>query len=390
MNLKKKSINVSGGHSDNKPLRIAFTSGNLIKDSDGVARVVYKTIAELLKHGAVLRCISQLVPPKGDLPVDVVSVPSFAIPLRGNYRIAYKTKSIVKKTLDEFMPDIIHVHTPDAVGITAAKYGIAHNIPVIATHHTQFDNYLKYYNLQWLEPLLWKYLKNFYSKCALILCPSSEIENELNKHGIKNTTTLNHGVDTSVFKPNLRSSVFRKTHYAESKLILLFVGQLVWYKDLDILADAYKIFSGRDDVLFMLAGSGPAKKELKKRMPKAVFLGQLNVGDLAVAYASSDVFVFPSTTETFGLVVLEAMASGLPAVGADAPGIKDIIKNNNNGFLTIPRNAKDFSDKILTLIEDKTLRKKMGTNAAKYAKSRSWQEITDKLIDLYRKTINSL
>jgi len=369
-------------------LRVLFTSGNLIKDSDGVSRVIYKMIDQLGDHGVSVHCISQTKPSEKDLNVPVTKVPSFPIPFRKDYRIAWGVKKILTKTIEEFKPDIIHIHTPDSLGIAAAKYGKKHNIPVFATHHTQFIHYLEYYHARWLAPFLFRSIKKMYSLCQAVLCPSRDVVDELISKGIGNAVLLHHGVDTVLFDPHNKSETFRKEHNFSNKIILFFVGQLVWYKDLAVLAQVYTILKEEKKIVFTFAGQGPIKERLSEMMPKAIFFGQLKSKELAVAYASSDIFVFPSTTETFGLVVLEAMASGIPAIGANAPGINDIIENGKTGFLTIPKNAHDFAKKVKTLLHDTSLRQKMGQDAHTYALSQSWDSVTQKLITFYTSSIN--
>lgn len=370
-----------------QPLRVLFTSGNLIKNSDGVSRVIYKMIDQLQNHNVVIHCISQTEPAPGDLPAPATKVASFPIPFRKDYRMAWRVNGVLTKTIEEFKPDIIHIHTPDSLGIAAAKYGKKHNIPVVATHHTQFIHYLKYYHAQWLAPFLFNSMKKMYSLCEVVLCPSRAIVEELTSKGVTNAVLLHHGVDADIFDPRHKSDAFKKQHGLLGKTVLFFVGQLVWYKDLAVLAQAYTII-GEKDVVFTFAGQGPIKEQLATMMPKAIFLGQLKSEELAIAYASSDIFVFPSTTETFGLVVLEAMASGIPAIGADASGINDIIQDGKTGFLTAPKNAPDFAKKIEILIHDVSLRKKMGTAARAYALTQSWDVVAQKLIDFYTSFLN--
>lgn len=366
-------------------MKIALTSGNLIRDLDGVAQVIYKMIEILKTRGVKMIGFSQLIPAKKDQPIPMVKVPSFSLPFYKQYRIPFHAKRLLEKTLDEFSPDIIHIHSPDTLGFGAAEYGREHNIPVIATHHTRFTAYLKYYHIQILEGVLWKLLQELYEKCEFVLCPSNQIVEELNKHGIKNTLFLPHGVDTEFFNPKKRSLKFRKEHDIDGKTALLFVGRLVWYKDLNVLAGAYERLKKRDDLAFVLVGEGPAREELEKQMPKAVFLGYQPGNKVAEAYASCDIFVFPSTTETFGLVTLEAMASGIPVVAAEASGTLDIVRDGKTGLLAKPKNVKDFTEKIEKIVTNKTLQNKMRKAALQYAKTQSWEKIVEKIMQKYRK-----
>ncbi len=348
-------------------MRIAFTVGNLIRDFDGVSRVVYKYIESLKEKGVEFIAFSQIVPSQKEQVVPMFKVPSFALPLYKRYRVSVFSKPILVAELKKFRPDIIHVHSPDPLGRDAANYGQKHKIPVVATHHTRFEAYLSYYNLSFLTNLAWLWMRELYANCLLVFCPSRQIVEELNAEGIFNTVLLPHGVDTKFFHPSKRSKELRQKLGLENKIALLFVARLVWEKDLKVLAEAYKILEGREDIVFVLVGEGPARKELGKMMPRALFLGQKSAQEVAEIYACCDIFVFPSTTETFGLVALEAMASGLPVVAVHASGLEDIVQEGKTGFLAQPKDSQDFASKITKLVDDAVLRAEMSAAAYAYA-----------------------
>jgi glycosyltransferase involved in cell wall biosynthesis len=196
-------------------------------------------------------------------------------------------------------------------------------------------------------------------------------------------------VDTDSFNPRFRSRDWRIRFGVDGRIVLLFVGRLVWEKDLRTLADAYRILKGgRNDLALVLVGDGPIRAELQIMMPDAIFLGYQSGVDLSTAYASSDAFVFPSTTETFGNVTIEAMASGIPPVCALAGGSAGIIDDGKTGLLTKPRDGFDLAAKIGQLADSLSMREKIGREAFAFAQQQSWERIFDRLLDSYDRVID--
>jgi glycosyltransferase involved in cell wall biosynthesis len=199
---------------------------------------------------------------------------------------------------------------------------------------------------------------------------------ELNDRGFKTTEYLPHGIDLNIFNRNYKSDNWKKSIKAENKKVLLYVGRLVWEKDLRTLIEVYDQLTGlREDVTFVLVGDGPIRKELEKNMPEALFLGYKSGEELSIIYASSDLFVFPSTTETFGNVVLEAMASGTVPVCSNEGGASSSIKNDQNGIICKAKDSFDFSKKILKLINNQTELQRISENCIEYASQQSWDNI---------------
>ena len=304
---------------------------------------------------------------------------TIALDLKG-----YRARKIIRT----IKPDIIHVNSPCPLGYAALTYAKKRKIPVIATYHTHFISYAKYYYLEILEPFLWLYTKGFYNNCNKVLVPSKSILSELRQHGLKRLEYLPHGVDTQAFNRSYRSIKWRKGYGIDNKIVLLYVGRLVWEKDLEVLADTYAKFESNRSLSFVIVGDGPIRQDLEKLMPKAIFTGKLIGKELSTAYASSDIFVFPSTTETFGNVILEAMISGLPCVAANKGGSKSAIKNNVTGLLAKPHDCKDFTKKVKYLIHHPKLRKQMAQHAVEYAEKQSWNLICERLFKEYYKLLN--
>ncbi len=371
-------------------LRVAYFAGTMKYGHDGVTRVLYKIIDELKRRNISNIFFSSIVPDEGEQPTEMIEVPSIKFPLYKDYKLALPTLHLFEKRLNEFKPDILHINSPCTLGHAAVKYAKKHNLPVVATYHTHFASYAKYYKIRMLEPLSWNIIRNLYNKCDKVFVPSIPIMDELISHGLDTLEYLPHGVDTKLFNPEFKQPGWKEKIGIKNKTALLFAGRLVWEKDLAVLAESYKILnSKRNDIAFVIAGDGPIKNELLQLMPDAVFLGQLNSKELAAAYASSDIFVFPSTTETFGNVTLEAMASGMPAVCAREGGAYGIINEGINGLISEPHNAGDFSAKIYKLVEDTSLRERMSAHAFNFASEQSWETILHKLFSSYIEIINN-
>jgi glycosyltransferase involved in cell wall biosynthesis len=311
-------------------------------------------------------------------------VPSVAIPLYPDYRFALPGYGHFERTLRGFQPDILHIHSPCSLGMAAVQYGRKHGVPVVATYHTHFTSYAKYYRIRALEGFGWNYLKGVYNRCQRTFVPSLPIKAELEGRGIQNLEYLPHGVDAESFHPRFSSAEWRGTISPEGRNILLFAGRLVWEKDLRTLIGVYDLLrSRRRDWVLALAGDGPIRGELEAAMPDAKFLGHLVATELSTAYASSDIFVFPSTTETFGNVMLEAMASAVPPICSREGGACGVVEDGVTGFVTAPRDAADITARVEFLLDHPDRRAEMARSALAYARSQRWEAIFSRLFAAY-------
>ena len=367
-----------------KDLRIAYFSSTMVEGQDGVTRTLFKIVDFLKAHHIVNRFYSSLFSEHTQEQMDIVKVNSIRYPFYKDYSIPFPNKRDLYKNLDEFKPNILHLHTPCPLGKAAIKYGKKNNILVFATYHTHFPSYLKYYKIEFLKWLVWIYLRNFYKGCDHVFVPTKSIMDELEQHKIKNLVYLPNGIDLHLFSKSFYNPDWKKKIGAEGKNVLLFVGRLVWEKDLRILIEVNKILrEKRDDFVFVFIGDGPAQEELESHITNSIFLDRLAGDELSESYASSDMFVFPSTTETFGIVILEAMASALPSICVAKNGPLDLIEHKENGLLAQPDNPQDFSEKIEMLLDDKALADKIRTNASQFAQDFSWNTVLKKMFKYY-------
>ena len=370
------------------PLRVAYFSGTMRRGQDGVTRVLYRTIDALNDQGIESIFFSPIVPDAKDAPADLRTVPSIAFPWYPDYRIALPGFKAFEADLQQFRPDILHIHSPCPLGCAAIHWGKRNNVPVVATYHTHFASYAKYYKIKALEIFGWNYLRSLYRSCQQVYVPSIPILHELSTRGLEHLAFMPHGVDAKSFNPRHHSKKWRNGVAPDGKKVLLYAGRLVWEKDLQTLIGAYTLLKAqRSDWTLVLAGDGPVRAELASAMPEARFLGSLSGRALSAAYASSDILVFPSTTETFGNVIVEAMASGLPPICAAEGGAGGSIQHGINGFITNPRDPSDIARHIGLLLDDPVRLLRMGRAARAYARTQMWESIFDRLFADYRRVV---
>lgn len=371
-----------------RKVRIAFFLDVLKENFDGVSITMHQVIRRIPKDQFEAIFITSQMP-SNSLGFPVYECPSFEIPINKDYPFAMPKKMKgLDKILSDFDPDIVHWSSPSALGSYAVKYGMEKQLRITTIYHTHFPSFANYY-LRFIprvetitEPIV-KKLFWLYRESTRILAPTPTMKEYLIGKDVpeSNIVVWGRGVNTEQYSPHHRDTSL----WPDGKKKVLFVSRLVKEKEPNTLIRLYKLFEAkRPDIRMVITGEGPTKAKLQKNMPEALFTGKLTGEDLAKAYASSDVFVFPSTTETFGNVVLEALASGLPVVAANAGGPSDIIKDGQTGILVEPKNEQAFFDEITRLIDDPSLHKTLQQNAVEYAKSQNWDSLCAQLFDQYR------
>ena len=375
-----------------KELRVAIFTGNYNHIQDGVSLTLNRLVGFLEEKGIPVIVFGPTVDePAIDHEGEFVSVPSVPVPGRSEYRITVGFPEKAQRRLREFEPTLIHLATPDVLGFRAMRWAQANDIQLVASYHTHFTSYLKYYNLDMLEVLGWKYIGWFYSQCKHIYVPSPSMADELNEEGIDDGIRIwARGVNTDQFNPDFRDMEWRRSiGFDDEDKVVTFVSRLVWEKNLQTFVDTLKrLQQDHPKIRAMIVGDGPAKKELEHMLPEAHFTGFITGDELSRAYASSDVFLFPSETETFGNVTLEAMSSGLPCVVADATGSRSLVESGVNGFLAAPRDTQGFAQRVANITNDKELWDRMSKAARQKAMAYSWENVNNKLLENYREALN--
>lgn len=375
-----------------RKLRVALFSGNYNYVMDGPVRALNTLVAYLEREGHEVLVFA----PTNDKPAfqhsgRLISVPSFAFPgKRSEYRFGLGLHGKCKRALDSFRPDIVHIAAPDYTGFGALNYARKFGVPAVASFHTRFDTYPRYYNMSWLEKYLTRYMRYFYSRCEHVYAPSHSMTEELKRDGIGQDIRLwTRGVDGDLFNPSRRDMAWREANgFHADDVVVAFVGRLVLEKGIDIFVDAFnRAKASAPKLKALVVGDGPERESFSKLIPEGVFAGYLQGEDLARAYASADLFFNPSITETFGNVTLEAMASGLPSIGAAAAGSRSLIENGVTGYVAEP-NAASFAEKLVLLGNDTALRQRFGKTAREHSARFSWDAVLAELVGHYYEALD--
>ena len=359
-------------------LRIALTSGNYNYTRDGANKSLNRLVGYLLKEGASVRVYSPTVAEPAFEPVgDLIGTPSVAVPLRAEYRIPLGFGP-VRADVDAFRPNVIHVSAPEFLGHSAARYARGHGLPVLASVHTRFDTYFRYYNLGFVEPALTAMLRRFYRRCDALVTPSESMAEVLRAQRMNNDISIwSRGVESDQFNPGQRSPEWRRSlGIADEEIVVGFFSRLVLEKGLDVVGETIRELKRRNiPHRVLIVGEGPARASFAEQVPDAVFAGFLSGDALGKAVASMDVLLFPSVTETFGNVTLEAMACGVPVVGANATGTSSLVEDGVTGRLIEPRDINGFADAVQHYIEDANARTAAGAAGLAASRAYSWDAI---------------
>ncbi|MBN3873526.1 glycosyltransferase family 1 protein [Nostoc sp. JL33] len=369
-------------------MRIALFTETFLPKVDGIVTRLRHTVDHLQRSGNQVLVIA----PDGGITehkgAKVYGVTGFPLPLYPELKMALPRPAI-GYVLEEFKPDVIHVVNPAVLGLSGIFYSKILKIPLVASYHTHLPQYLQHYGLGMLEGFLWELLKGAHNQAALNLCTSTVMVEELTAHGIERVDLWQRGVDTELFHPDLASVEMRSRlsqNHPESPL-LLYVGRLSAEKEIERIKP---ILEAIPQARLALVGDGPHRQALEKHFAgtNTYFVGYLMGKELGAAFASADAFIFPSRTETLGLVLLEAMAAGCPVVAARSGGIPDIVTDGVNGYLFEPTaDVQGALAATIRLLEQKQQRDIIRQNARQEAESWGWAAATRQLQDYYQKVI---
>ncbi|NPV91841.1 MAG: glycosyltransferase family 1 protein [Firmicutes bacterium] len=367
-------------------MRIALFSDTSLNQINGVAVNLLKMKDYMDRKGIQYRFFVPGASSDRNVLGSIINSRSFNFLLYPECRIALPRYDVIKKELDRFRPDIIHLVNEFSMGLAGLKYGLGNHLPLVGSFHTNIPGYLRYYRAGFLENTAWRYMRWFHGHCLVNFCPSIDTMEELDKRGFINPEVLENGIDTDRFSPVWRDrGVLEKYGIAEST-VLLYVGRVAPEKDLDLLLDAMELLNRSGvDCRLLVVGDGPSRKKLEARnVDNVVFAGYLTGEELLTVFASADIFAFPSRTETFGNVVLEAMSSGLPVAAVYGGGVRDHLLHLQNGIACEPGDCRAMADALQRLVEDPGLRETLGRNAREYALTKSWNRVFDELFESYR------
>ncbi len=376
---------------DGPAMRVALFSGNFNYLIDGAARALNRLAAHLVARSVDLTVFSPTRPEAAFPPVArVVSVPALPLPGRGEYLLGMGLTPKVKAELDAFKPTLIHISAPDLLGWSAVNYARKRNLASVASFHTRYDTYSQYYKLDILDKLAKKWLRHIHYSCDRVLAPTDETEAWLRENDMaKSIGRWARGVDRDEYNPAHRSLEWRRSlGIGDDDLAILFVARIVAEKGIKQFARVIdRIRAQGRNPKVLIVGDGPARSEFEADLGEGVFTGFLTGRDLSTAYASGDILFYPSITEAFPNVVLEAMASGLPTVCADTIGANSITIEGKTGFLVDPSSDEGYAEAIVRLLDDGPLRARMGERGRKESARYTWTAVLDEVIENYREVL---
>lgn len=376
-------------------MRIALFTDTFLPTVNGVARSLARFLDHAVGRGHEVGMVSTRVgaepAPGAVFHHQVSGIPFFLYP---ELQAAGPLSRATKRQLEAFRPQVVWAVTEGLVGWQGRSWARRNGVPLVSSFCTDFPSYLADYGLKGSEGLLWFLLRTFHGPSCVVFCPSRATQEQLRERGFRNPLRLwTRGVDTDVFSPAFRDLELRRCLLGEAAdddggMILLYVGRLAAEKRLDILLEAFRAIRQRwcSRVVLALAGDGPARPFLERMAGEGVvFLGYRRGEALSKVYASADLFVFPSDTETFGNVALEAMASGLPVVAPAKGGVQEIVIPHRTGVLVPPRDPAALAGAVLELLKAPAERARLAEGARRLAGERSWETILDRFLqDLSR------
>ncbi len=351
-----------------------------LEDVNGVATTIRKMTAAGVTAGKELVVVTSRaeigitgIPIKNFAPTGEFELPEYELQKLSFPPIMEMLDYIAREGFSELI-----ISTPGPVGLTALMAAKLLGLRAVGIYHTDFPQYVRILtDDSFLETLTWKYMHGFYSQLDLLYVNSGAYRQAWVERGIDagRIAILPRGLDTDLFHPRRRDPHFWERHGGPwpEKAVLLYVGRVSKEKDLDVIVAAVRsLEAGKVPAQMVFVGDGPYLQDLKRALPRARFTGALAGADLAAAYASADVFLFPSTTDTYGNVVVEAHAAGLPTVVSDTGGPKELVEDGVTGYVTRSLDAEDFTRAVRRLVEDGALRQRMSAAARESVRNRDW------------------
>lgn len=377
-----------------RSLRIAFVTETYPPEINGVAT----SSARLIEGLRARRHDVQLIRPRqheteigaAQARFHEVLMHGLPIPRYPNLRFGLPAKAALIRLWAERRPDVVHIAIEGPLGWSALQAALRLKLPVTSDFRTNFHSYSKHYGIGWLHKPIMAYLRRFHNRTHFTTVPTESMKRSLIEDGLRNLVVLARGVDTQLFRPSRRSEALRRTWGADpDSLVVLHVGRLAHEKNLPALVGAYRVIRRHNPAArLVVVGDGPARKWLQSECPDAHFAGMRSGEDLAAHYASGDLFVFPSVTETFGNVTPEAMASGLPVLAYDYAAAGALIRSGENGVLARFDDTPQLLGYAATLASDLPRLRGLGLRARETACLLAWDRIIEQLEDVFDAAID--
>ena len=369
-------------------MRIVLATETFLPHVDGIVTRLTQTITHLRAAGDDVLI---LAPHRPDSPTEfegarIITLPSARLPQYPDVRVGRPLlPPRIQRELKQFKPDIVHAASTAFLGLGPVLWARWHKVPLVESYHVQYPEYVRRYKLGPVVPFIWWYLRTVHNLAQLNLATSLPMVRDLRNHHFKHMYHWRAGVDAKRFTPTKASAAWRNrlSDGHPDDFLLICVARLAIEKEIERLAPVLRTIPG---VRLALVGDGPARDRLRTTFAglPVNFVGLLHGDDLAAAYASADIFVLPSSTETLGLVALEAMAAGTPAVVANRGGLPDIVIDGQTGYLFNPDEPSDLTARVLSLMQNPTILHEMGQTARQHAERFSWSQTTKQLRGYYR------
>lgn len=365
-------------------MRLAIFTDTYPPHMNGVAAALGRLSAAVRERGGEVRVVTTTDPASPRAEPDVRRWPSIPFWAYPQLRVSAPPPRDVARELAAWRPTLVHVATPFGVGLAARRAALRLGLPMVSSYHTSFSQYAEFYRLGKLSAPGWSYLRWFHNGGLRTYCPSEAIRQELAERGFRNTRIWSRGVDNTRFNPSRRSEAMRARFGAgPGTIVVAYIGRIAAEKGLATAAAAMRRLEGDKSLRFVVVGEGPYEKRMRSLSPSdAVFTGRLSGDELSEAYASADLFVFPSMTDTFGQVLVEAMASGLPTVAAAAGPTREIL-GPDAGVLVPAGDDAAMAAQIARLAANPATRALMSAAALRSASGRSWTSVFDDLVRDY-------
>ena len=365
----------------NTRIKISVVTETYPPDVNGVAHTLSKIVDGLVDRGHAITLIrprhSKDETPHQNQGFQEKLVKGLPIPFYKHLKMGLPSKMELIRLWSFDRPDIVHIATEGPLGWSALQAAKKLRLPVSTDFRTNFHAYSTHYKIGWLSSAILAYLKKFHNSASLTLVPTRQLQNELSGYGFINLKIIPRGIDTHQFNPRKRNLELRKAWGAnEATKVLIYVGRLAAEKNLATIFDAYHSAKRiESNTKLVLVGDGPLRDELMAEDPEVIFSGFQKGRELAEHYASGDIFLFASQTETFGNVTLEAMASGLAVVAYPLAAAAELIQSGHNGMLAMDQGGLYFEMAVQALMNQPMLVEKIKLNAANVGENYSWESI---------------
>jgi len=366
--------------------RVAIITEAFLPKVDGVTKTAYLTLRYLQQTGREVLIFAPDISPHEIDGTRIVPLRSIQFPGVPETRMAFPNP-VIARELHEFQPDLIHMFSPALMSVSGMANGRHMNVPIVANYQTDLPGYTRLYGIGFMENITRNWLRYVHNGCHLTLVPSEHSAAELSAHGFKRLRPWGRGVNGKRFNPAHRSDEWRAkllNGRDPNSLLCIYVGRVAMEKRIDLLLEA----AHTDGIALTIIGDGAERDNLEKLFAGTGthFTGYLFGDDLPAAFASADVFLFTSPSETFGQVVQEAMASGLPTIITDKGGAPNLINHGASGLI-VPDTPEAFKEAVIQLRDDPATRLCMAKTARHIAEQRPWEKILAQLEDYYTEAV---